>query len=88
MKDQATEASVHPFDVRRFDGPAAALDEGVNVGPRSVQKVERMTELDGLRGRFFERMNRQHQNKSASSCAASRALLRQDSNNASLSTLP
>ena len=65
MKDQATEASVHPFDVRRFDGPAAALDEGVNVGPRSVQKVERMTELDGLRGRFFERMNRQHQNKSS-----------------------
>ena len=65
MKDQATEASVHPFDVRRFDGPVAALDEGVNVGPRSVQKVERMTELDGLRGCFFERMNRQHQNKSS-----------------------
>ena len=64
MKDQATEASMHPFDVRRFDGPAAALDEGVNVRPRSVQKVERMAELDGLRGCFFERVNRQHQNKS------------------------
>ena len=49
---------MHPFDVRRFDGPAAALDEGVNVRPRSVQKVERMAELDGLRGRFFERVNR------------------------------
>ena len=49
---------MHPFDVRRFDGPAAALDEGVNVEPRSAQKVERMAEIDGLRGCFFERVNR------------------------------
>ena len=63
MKDQATEASMHAFHVRRLNGPSTSFDEGVNIGPLTVQQVERMVDLDALRRVIRKRMHGQHQNK-------------------------
>ena len=63
VKDQATEASMHAFHVRRLNDPSTTFDEGVNIGPLTVQQVERVVGLESLRRVILKRMHGQHQNK-------------------------
>ena len=54
---------MHAFHVRRLNDPSATFDESVDIGPLSVQQIERVVDLDALRRVIRERMNGQHQNK-------------------------
>ena len=54
---------MHAFHVRRPNDPSTSFDEGVNIGPLTVQQVERMVDLDALRRVIRKRMHGQHQNK-------------------------
>lgn len=54
---------MHTFHVRRLNDPSTTFDEGVNIGPLTVQQVERVVDLDALRRVIRKRVNGQHQNE-------------------------
>ena len=48
---------MHAFDMRRLNDPSATFDEGMDIGPFTVQQVERVVNHDALRRVIRKRMN-------------------------------